>query len=170
MSKLEGKPAPAFELPGSDGKPHALSSFRGKHVVLYFYPKDETPGCTKEACGFRDLHRELQKLGAIVLGISRDGVTSHRQFAVAHGLPFILLSDPDAGVMQKYGAWGEKSMYGKKVQGTIRSTVLIGPDGDVLKHWRTVKKAETHPGEVLDALREFLAAASKSSAPRKLHG
>jgi peroxiredoxin Q/BCP len=153
MANLEGKEAPDFSLDGSDGKKHSLSEYKGKAVVLYFYPKDNTPGCTKEACGFRDLSAGLKKAGAVVLGVSKDSVESHRKFAGNFKLPFTLLSDPKAEVMKKYGAFGKKMMYGKEVQGTIRSTVVIGPKGDVLKHWTTVKKAEAHPDDVMAFLK-----------------
>jgi len=149
MANLEGKKAPAFSLEGSDDKKHSLADYAGKTVVLYFYPKDDTPGCTKEACGFRDLGVSLKKSGAVVLGVSKDSIESHKKFAAKYKLPFTLLSDPNVEVMKKYGAFGKKLMYGKPVQGTIRSTVVIGPKGDVIKHWSTVKKAEAHPEEVL---------------------
>lgn len=152
MRSLEGKKAPDFSLAGSDGKKHALKDYRGESVVLYFYPKDDTPGCTKEACGFRDLNREILKQGAAILGVSRDDTASHAKFIEKYNLPFVLLSDPDLKVMRAYGAWGKKIMYGKEVEGTIRSTVLIGPDGKVKKHWKTVKDAEKHPEAVLSAL------------------
>jgi peroxiredoxin Q/BCP len=154
MASLEGKQAPDFELEGSDGKKHTLGDYRGKTVVIYFYPKDNTPGCTKEACSFRDLHQEMQGLKAVLLGVSKDSLKSHDKFIRDFGLPFVLLSDPDAQMMQAYGAFGEKVMYGKKTMGTIRSTVVVGPDGMVMKHWQTVKKAEDHPAVVLDFLRE----------------
>jgi len=121
-------------------------------VILYFYPKDDTPGCTKEACGFRDAWSELKKQGVVVLGVSADNAASHQKFATKYKLPFPLLSDPDRKVMTKYGAYGEKMMYGKKVTGVIRSTVWIGPDGKVKRHWARVAKAEAHPDQVLDAL------------------
>ena len=148
MANLEGKKAPAFSLEGSDGKKHSLDDYKGKTVVLYFYPKDDTPGCTKEACGFRDQNSSLKKADTVVLGVSKDSIESHKKFAGKYKLPFTLLSDPKTEVMKKYGAFGKKMMYGKEVQGTIRSTVVIGPKGDVLKHWTTVKKAEAHPDEV----------------------
>jgi thioredoxin-dependent peroxiredoxin len=154
MANLEGKKAPAFSLEGSDGKKHSLADYAGKTVVLYFYPKDDTPGCTKEACGFRDLGASLKKSNAVVLGVSKDSVESHKKFAGKYKLPFTLLSDPQVEVMKKYGAFGKKLMYGKPVQGTIRSTVVIGPKGEVIKHWPTVKKAEAHPEEVLAYLKE----------------
>ncbi|OGQ97169.1 MAG: peroxiredoxin [Deltaproteobacteria bacterium RIFOXYD12_FULL_57_12] len=150
---LQGKQAPDFRLAGSDGREHCLQEYSGKIVVIYFYPRDNTPGCTKEACSFRDLHRELVDLDAVVLGVSRDSLTSHDKFISQFGLPFVLLSDPDAEMMKRYGAFGEKTSYGKTVLGTIRSTVVVGRDGVVLKHWQTVKKTETHPQEVLDFLK-----------------
>jgi peroxiredoxin Q/BCP len=150
---LEGKKAPAFALEGSDGKTHSLEDYKDKTVVLYFYPKDDTPGCTKEACGFRDRDANLKKAGVVVLGVSKDGTESHKKFIAKYKLPFVLLSDPKLDVMKKYGAYGKKMMYGKEVQGTIRSTVVIGPNGDVVKHWPTVKKAEGHPEEVLAYLK-----------------
>ena len=149
---LEGKKAPDFELAGSDGKTHTLSDYAGKTVVLYFYPKDDTPGCTKEACGFRDLHQEVQAAGAVVLGISPDPVDDHARFIAKYTLPFTLLSDPGTDVMRSYGAYGRKMMYGKEVEGVIRSTVVIGPNGIVKKHWAKVSQAETHPGKVLAVL------------------
>ena len=154
MANREGKKAPAFRLEGNDGKTHSLDDYKGKTVVLYFYPKDDTPGCTKEACGFRDLGASLKKSGAVVLGVSKDGVESHNKFAAKYKLPFTLLSDPTAEVMKKYGAFGKKMMYGKPVQGTIRSTVVIGPEGEIVKQWPTVKKADNHPQEVLAFLNE----------------
>jgi thioredoxin-dependent peroxiredoxin len=154
MANLEGKKAPAFILQGNDGKTHSLEDYKGKTVVLYFYPKDDTPGCTKEACGFRDLGASLKKAGAVVLRVSKDGIDSHSKFAAKYKLPFTLLSDPKTEVMKKYGAFGKKMMYGKTVEGTIRSTVVIGPKGEVIKHWPTVKKAEAHPEEVLESLKE----------------
>jgi peroxiredoxin Q/BCP len=154
MASLEGKKAPDFELEGSDGKIHALRDYCGKTVVIYFYPKDNTPGCTKEACGFRDLHQDLQKMEVVLLGVSKDTLKSHDKFISDFALPFVLLSDPEAKMMRAYGAFGEKVMYGKKTLGTIRSTVVVGPDGLVVKHWQTVKKAEDHPALVADFLRE----------------
>ena len=153
MSIQEGKPPPAFTLEDADGKKVSLADFAGKHVILYFYPKDDTPGCTKEACGFRDDWKEIQKLNAVVLGVSADGGDSHRKFAAKYKLPFPLLSDPGRKVMEKYGAYGEKMMYGKKTVGVIRSTVWIGPDGKVKKHWARVASAAEHPAKVLEALR-----------------
>ena len=154
MAKVqEGKPAPDFELADADGKKLSLKDFAGKNVVLYFYPKDDTPGCTKEACGFRDLWKDIQKAGAVVLGVSADSGESHRKFAAKYKLPFTLLSDPDKKLMKSWGAYGEKMMYGKKTQGTIRSTVWIGPDGIVKKHWARVSDAAKHPEKVFEAVR-----------------
>ncbi len=152
MAIEEGKAAPAFTLQDTDGNKVALKDLKGKNVVVYFYPKDDTPGCTKEACGFRDLWGDIEKTGTVVLGVSPDDGASHRKFVDKYQLPFTLLSDPDKKVMEKYGAWGEKNMYGKKTMGVIRSTVLIGPDGKVKKHWKRVAKAETHPEKVLEAI------------------
>lgn len=152
MAIKAGKPAPAFVLKGSDGKDHSLADYLGKTVVLYFYPKDDTPGCTKEACGFRDLNSKLKKLNAVVLGVSKDSLTSHGNFIKKFKLPFVLLSNPDASVMKEYGAFAEKMQYGKTVMGTIRSTVIVGPDGLVSKHWKKVTKAEEHPAKVLEFL------------------
>ena len=154
MAIQEGKAAPAFTLADADGNYVALKSFAGKNVIVYFYPKDDTPGCTKEACGFRDGWKDLQKAGAVVLGVSADSGASHKKFAAKYKLPFTLLSDPDRKVMERYGAWGEKVLYGKKVTGVIRSTVWIGPDGKVKKHWARVREAAAHPDDVFAALRE----------------
>lgn len=152
MPHLEGKPAPAFALAGSDGKTHALKDYAGRTVVLYFYPKDHTPGCTREACAFGELYPQLQAKGVVLCGVSRDSLASHDKFIAKFGLPFVLLSDPDGTAMEAYGAFGEKLMYGRKVTGTIRSTVVIGPDGTVLKHWHPVKDAAAHPRQVADFL------------------
>jgi peroxiredoxin Q/BCP len=148
----EGKAPPAFTLADAHGDKVALKDLKGQFVVVYFYPKDDTPGCTKEACGFRDLWDDIQAAGAVVLGVSPDDGGSHQKFADKYQLPFTLLSDPNRKVMEKYGAWGEKNMYGKKTMGVIRSTVLIGPDGKVIKHWKRVPKAADHPAKVLEAL------------------
>lgn len=149
-----GDPAPPFTLPDADGRDVSLADLAGRHVVLYFYPADDTPGCTKEACGFRDAWDELGELGVAVLGVSPDDGASHRRFAEKYRLPFPLLSDPDRTVMQTYGAWGEKTLYGKKTVGVIRSTVWIGPDGRVRRHWPRVGNAAEHPARVLAAVRE----------------
>ena len=149
----EGKAAPAFTLQDATGNKVALRDLRGRNVIVYFYPRDNTPGCTKEACGFRDVWKDMQKQDAVVLGISPDSPTSHQKFATQYQLPFTLLCDPDKKVVEKYGAWGEKMMYGKKTVGVIRSTVWIGPNGKVKKHWKRVAKAADHPAKVLEALR-----------------
>ncbi|MDH3712214.1 MAG: peroxiredoxin [Gammaproteobacteria bacterium] len=148
----EGKAAPVFTLKDAAGKKIALKDLRGKDVIVYFYPQDDTPGCTKEACGFRDLWKDIHKRGAVVLGISPDDEASHKAFTAKYKLPFTLLSDPDRKVMSKYDAFGEKMMYGKKTVGVIRSTVWIGPDGKVRKHWKRVPKAADHPRRVLEEL------------------
>ena len=147
----EGKRAPDFTLPASDGKKVKLSDLRGKPVVLYFYPKDDTPGCTKEACAFRDADRRLQKTSAVVLGVSPDAAESHERFRAKYGLDFTLLSDPDKAVATKYGAWGEKVMYGKKVTGMIRSTFVIDAEGVVRRAFRRVR-VDGHADKVLEAL------------------
>ena len=152
MPLEEGKAAPAFTLQDAAGNKVALKDLRGHNVIVYFYPRDNTPGCTKEACGFRDRWQDIQKQDAIVLGISPDSAASHQKFAAQYQLPFTLLCDPDKKVMEKYGAWGEKVMYGKKTVGVIRSTVWIGPNGKVKKHWKRVAKAADHPAKVLEAL------------------
>jgi peroxiredoxin Q/BCP len=149
-----GDPAPPFSLTDRTGRQVSLEDFAGKHVILYFYPKDDTPGCTKEACGFRDAWDDLRSLGAVVIGVSPDAAGSHDRFVEKYGLPFQLLSDPDRKVMTTYGAYGEKLMYGRKVTGVIRSTVWIGPDGRVRRHWPKVSDAGAHPARVLTALRE----------------
>ena len=149
----EGNKAPGFTLADATGKPVSLDEFAGKDVIVYFYPKDDTPGCTKEACGFRDLWKELQRAGVVVLGISPDAGVSHQKFAAKYKLPFTLLSDPDKKLMKSWGAYGDKMMYGKKTKGIIRSTVWIGKDGVVKKHWARVPDAAKHPEKVLEAVR-----------------
>ena len=156
MPIQEGKSAPPFTLPDADGKKVSLADFAGKDLILYFYPKDDTPGCTKEACGFRDDWKELRKAGVAVIGVSADSGESHRKFAAKYKLPFPLLTDADRAVMKKYGAYGEKMMYGKKTVGVIRSSVWIGPDGKVKKHWGRVANAAEHPAKVLEAILEEL--------------
>jgi peroxiredoxin Q/BCP len=154
MAIEEGKKAPAFTLGDASGNRISLASFAGKDLVLYFYPRDDTPGCSKEACGFRDRWKDIQKLGAVVVGVSPDGGAAHQKFAAKYKLPFPLLSDPDRKTMEAYGAWGDKVLYGKKTKGVIRSTVWIGPDGKVVKHWKRVADAARHPEQVLAALEE----------------
>lgn len=150
---LEGKKAPDFLLEGSDGEQHSLEQYAGKTVVIYFYPKDNTPGCTKEACGFRDHYKELTERGIVLLGVSKDSIAAHNKFTTNYRLPFVLLSDPDSTMMKNYEAFGEKVICGKKALGSIRSTVIVGPDGIVKKQWETVAKAEQHPDQVLEYLR-----------------
>ncbi len=152
MAIEEGKAAPAFTLKDENDNKVALRDLKGNDVILYFYPKDDTPGCTKEACGFRDFWKEIKKTGAKVYGVSPDDGESHKKFIRKYKLPFSLLCDPDKKVMTKYEAFGEKMMYGKKVEGVIRSTVWIGANGKVIKHWRKVPKAADHPQKVLEAL------------------
>lgn len=156
MKIMQAKKAPQFELPGSDGKTHTLADYAGRTVILYFYPKDDTPGCTKEACGFRDQTAAIGK-DAVVLGVSKDSLASHEKFIAKYKLPFVLLSDPETKVMKAYGAWGEKMMYGKPVTGTIRSTFVISPDGVVLRQWSPVRDAAAHPDEVLAFLQTLKA-------------
>jgi peroxiredoxin Q/BCP len=157
MAIQEGKLAPDFTLEDQNGKSVSLSDFAGKkNVLVYFYPKDDTPGCTKEACGFRDDLKAFEKLGVVVFGVSGDGAESHKKFIAKYKLPFPLLSDPDRKVMKKYGAFGEKVMYGKKTQGVIRSSVLVGKDGKVLRHWAKVASAEKHPAQVLEVAKQLL--------------
>jgi thioredoxin-dependent peroxiredoxin len=152
MAMVEvGKKAPAFKLADQEGKSVKLSDFKGQAVVLYFYPKDDTPGCTQEACNFRDEHSALKKAGAVVLGVSPDDEKSHARFAGKFKLPFPLLADTGHAVSEAYGAWGEKSMYGRKYQGIIRSTFLIDAEGKVAAVWPKVKVAG-HVEEVQAAL------------------
>jgi peroxiredoxin Q/BCP len=150
-----GRPAPAFTLPDQTGTPVSLESLRGQDVILYFYPKDDTPGCTREACGFRDLSGDLEQAGAVVLGVSPDQAPSHERFRGKYGLPFRLLSDPEKSTLTAYGAYGAKTAYGKTTVGVIRSTVWIGPDGAVKQHWARVADAGAHPAEVLAAVRQY---------------
>ncbi len=147
----EGTKAPDFTLPDETGENVSLSSFRGKKVVLYFYPKDNTPGCTKEACSFRDAYGEITAKGAVVIGISADSPDSHGKFKLKFGLPFYLLSDTEKTVIQEYGAWGEKNMYGKTTMGVIRSTFIIDEEGTVARVFRKVKPDE-HADEILKYL------------------
>ncbi len=149
-----GTRAPAFQLKDDQGRTVKLSDFKGRPVVLYFYPKDDTPGCTKEACAFRDASSRLEKLGAVVLGVSPDSVESHAKFRDKYHLNFPLLSDPQHRVAEKYGAWREKNMYGKKTMGIQRSTYLIGPDGKIAKVWKRVR-VDGHDRQVLEALAEL---------------
>ena len=149
-----GKKAPAFALESSDGGKVKLADLAGKVVVLYFYPRDNTPGCTVEAENFRDAVPALKKLGAVVLGVSKDSIESHHKFRDKYELNFPLLSDPDGKVLDAYGAWGEKVLYGKKSKGIIRSTVLIGKDGKVVKHWPKVT-VKGHVDDVVAAVKDL---------------
>ena len=147
----EGDKAPAFTAATNGGGKVSMADFKGQHVVLYFYPKDDTPGCTKEACGFRDQFAAFKKAGAVVLGVSVDPVKAHDKFVEKFKLPFTLLSDEDRNIVQDYGVWGEKVFMGRKYLGTHRITFLIGPDGKIKKIWPSVKPEE-HPAEVLAAI------------------
>jgi thioredoxin-dependent peroxiredoxin len=152
MTRLsEGDRAPAFTLRDQNAERVALKDFAGQRVVLYFYPADDTPGCTKEACQFNDELAAFRQLGVAVLGVSPDGADKHQAFRSKYGLQFPLLSDPDKTVMAKYGAYGEKMMYGKKVQGVIRSTFVIGPTGKIERALYNVR-ADGHAAKVLSAL------------------
>ena len=150
----EGKKAPEFKLASSEGGEVILKGLRGKTVVLYFYPKDDTPGCTREACAFRDAQSALKTKGALVLGVSGDSLPSHEKFKVKYKLNFPLLSDPDKAVAKKFGAWGEKVLYGKKTVGMIRSTFVIDAQGVVRKVFPRVK-VDGHADQVLAALGEL---------------
>jgi thioredoxin-dependent peroxiredoxin len=152
VSLKPGDRAPEFSLPADDGTIVTLGGLRGKNVVLYFYPKDDTSGCTKEACEFRDSWKDVKKSGAVVLGVSPDPVASHQKFKQKYQLPFPLLADTDHSIASAYGAWGEKSMYGRKYQGILRTTFLIDPDGRVSRVFEKVRPAG-HASEVLAALR-----------------
>ena len=147
----EGQPAPNFELQSDSGETVELAGLRGKPVVLYFYPKDDTPGCTTQACGIRDAYGEFERAGAVVLGVSPDDEGSHVKFKEKYELPFALLADPDHAVAEQYGAWGEKTYMGRTYLGVLRSTFVIAADGTVTKVMRNVKPA-THADDVLDAL------------------
>jgi peroxiredoxin Q/BCP len=166
MAVQEGAKAPDFSLQDQSGKTVRLGDFAGKHVVLYFYPKDNTPGCTREACDFRDQHSVLERAGAVVLGVSPDSEASHVKFAGKFGLPFSLLVDEGHKLADKYGAWGEKSLYGRKFFGIKRSTFLIGPDGKLLRAWPTVK-VDGHVEDVLAAITGGSSAPVKRTAPAK---
>ena len=148
-----GDRAPAFSLPSDTGETISLRDLKGKPVVLYFYPRDDTTGCTVEACEFRDSWKEVRKSGAVVLGVSPDSVGSHRKFRAKYDLPFPLLADEGHAVAESYGAWGEKSMYGRKYLGILRTTFLIGKDGRIARIFEKVKP-KGHAAEVLAALNE----------------
>ena len=148
-----GQKAPDFTLPDHNGKSVSLKDFRGKKVVLYFYPRDDTPGCTREACGFRDNLNRVKSSGAVVLGVSRDDAAAHVKFRKKYDLNFPLVSDPDRKVHEAYGAWGKKKQYGKEIEGVIRSTFLIDEAGQVVKVWSPVR-VDGHVDKVLEALTE----------------
>lgn len=150
----EGARAPSFKAESSEGGDVSLKDLKGRNVVLYFYPRDNTPGCTREACGFNDAHSQLKKLGTVVLGVSKDSLISHDKFISKFGLGFPLLSDPDTVMHKAYGAWGEKKMYGKVKEGVIRSTYLIDAEGVVRKIWRNVK-VDGHVDKVLEAVKSL---------------
>ena len=148
----EGAEAPDFTLESDSGDTVSLAQLRGKPVVLYFYPRDDTPGCTTEACEFRDAWADVKRTGAVVLGVSPDTARSHQKFKSKFRLPFPLLADPDHRVAERYGAWGERSMYGRKFQGILRTTFVIGPDGRIRRVFERVKP-KGHAAEVLESLR-----------------
>lgn len=144
-----GTKAPAFTLPDQNGNMHSLSDYAGKKVILYFYPKDNTPGCTKQACGFADRYPQFLEKGAVVLGVSKDTVSSHKNFEQKYALPFPLLSDPEKEVIQAYDVWKEKKNYGKVSLGVVRTTYLIDENGIIVKAMGNVKAAE-NPGKMLE--------------------
>lgn len=146
-----GTKAPDFTLLNQDGAEVSLSNYRGQKVILYFYPRDNTPGCTKQACGFAEKYPHFQELGAVVLGVSKDTVASHKKFEQKYNLPFILISDPDLIAIQAYDVWKEKNMYGKKVMGVVRTTYLINEEGIIEKAFGKVKPAD-NPQQMLDEL------------------
>ena len=154
MSLKVGDKAPAFKLINQDGETISLIDLKGKPVVLYFYPKDNTSGCTKEACNFRDEFPKFRKIKAEIIGVSADSVESHKKFADKYKLPFNLLSDEKKEVLEKYGVWQEKSMYGKKYMGIVRTTFVIGSDGKIKKIFPKVK-VDNHNKEVMEALKEI---------------
>ena len=146
-----GIPAPSFSLPDQNGQMHALEDYRGKKVILYFYPKDNTAGCTKQACAFGELYPQFMEKGAVVLGVSKDSVASHKKFEEKYGLPFTLLSDPELAAIQAYDVWQEKNMYGKKTMGVVRTTYLIDENGVIARAFSKVKAGE-NPQQMLDTL------------------
>lgn len=146
-----GTKAPAFELPDQDGVMHTLEEYRGKKVILYFYPKDNTPGCTKQACGFAERYPQFQEKGAVVLGVSKDSVKSHKNFETKYELPFTILSDPDRKAIEAYDVWKEKKNYGKVSMGVVRTTYLIDEEGIIIKAMDKVKAAD-NPQQMLEEL------------------
>ncbi|MGG0718344.1 thioredoxin-dependent thiol peroxidase [Robertmurraya massiliosenegalensis] len=155
MSVEQGQLAPDFQLPASDGSTVKLSDYRGKNVVLYFYPKDMTPGCTTEACDFRDQHTNFEDVDTVILGVSPDPIERHEKFIEKHGLPFLLLADVDHEVAEKYGVWKLKKNFGKEYMGIERSTFIIDKEGKIARVWEKVKVKE-HVEETLQYLREYL--------------
>lgn len=155
MTVEVGKLAPTFELPANNGETVALEDFRGKNVVLYFYPKDMTPGCTTQACDFRDNHENFANVNAVILGVSPDPLERHHKFIEKHGLPFLLLSDEDKVVAEKYGVWKLKKNFGKEYMGIERSTFIIDAEGKLVKEWRKVR-VKGHVEEALQYIREHL--------------
>ena len=153
MTISAGEPAPEFTLADEAGQMHSLSDYRGKPVVLYFYPKDDTPGCTKEACGFRDDYSAYEQAGVVVLGVSPDTSKSHAKFKTKYELPFTLLADPEHDVLKLYGAWGLKKSFGREYEGVFRTSFLIGEDGKIMKVFKKVKPA-IHSAEILAVLDE----------------
>jgi peroxiredoxin Q/BCP len=153
IASLAGKQAPAFSMPTDEGKTVSLKDFAGKRVVLYFYPKDDTPGCTTQACAFRDMMPDFKGTGAVIIGVSKDSVASHKKFRTKYGLTFPLASDT-SGVAEKYGVWKEKNMYGRKYMGVERSTFLIDESGVVRAEWRKVS-VPGHADEVKNALQSL---------------
>ncbi len=148
MLLIKGTPAPDFSLTDQDGATHSLTSQRGHWVLIYFYPKDDTPGCTTESCGFRDHFHALKNSGVTVFGVSKDSVESHKKFAGKYALPFPLLADPEMSMIEAYGAWGQKKFLGKTYDGILRISYLIDPDGKIAKVYEKVKPEE-HPAEVV---------------------
>ena len=146
-----GTAAPSFSLPDQNGQMHTLEEYRGKKVILYFYPKDNTPGCTKQACGFGELYPQFTEKGAVVVGISKDSVASHKRFEEKYSLPFTLLSDPELQAIQAYDVWKEKTLYGKKSMGVARTTYLIDEDGIIVRAMDKVKAAQ-NPAQMLEIL------------------
>ena len=146
-----GTAAPSFSLPDQNGQMHTLEEYRGKKVILYIYPKDNTPGCTKQACGFGELYPQFTEKGAVVVGISKDSVASHKRFEEKYSLPFTLLSDPELQAIQAYDVWKEKTLYGKKSMGVVRTTYLIDEDGIIVRAMDKVKAAQ-NPAQMLEIL------------------
>ena len=148
---VAGTQAPSFSLPDQNGQTHTLEEYRGQKVVLYFYPKDNTPGCTKQACAFGELYPQFREKGAVVLGVSKDSVASHKKFEEKYGLPFTILSDEGLEAIKAYDVWQEKNMYGKKTMGVVRTTYLIDENGVIVRAFSKVK-AEENPQQMLDTL------------------